>query len=351
MAATLLFRPVNPATVRGVRAFRITEWGQPPRVVDVPAPHPGPGQAVIRVAGCGLCHTDVTLPRIPAAMGERMGWRMPFTLGHEVGGWVAELGAGVTGFAEGDPVALVSPNSCGQCWHCLRGLDSTCENAQAGRGYGRDGGLADFVLVEGKRSLIKLASLDPVTSGPLTDAGATAYHAVRRVLPRMRPGGTAVVIGVGGLGSFAVQFLRLLTASRVVAVDTNPVRQDAARELGAHEASGSVDFRGADAVLDFVGADDTIAAGLRALRAGGSYGLIGAAGGKLRAPWFGSLPRDGEVFTFQGSSLADVHDVIQLASSGALRNNVRRFSFDEIDIAYSRLAAGALDDGRGLIVF
>ena len=347
---------MTPATVIGMRAFRITEWGRPPELVEVPVPQPGPGRVLVRVAGCGLCHTDVTLPHLPAAMGERLGWRVPFTLGHEVAGWVAGLGDGVTGFAEGDPVALVSPTSCGQCWYCQRGQDSSCLRATAGRGYGRDGGLADYVLVESKRSLIKLESLDPVTSGPLTDAGATAYHAVRRVLPRVHPGGVVAVIGVGGLGSFAVQFLRLMTASRVVAVDTNPVRLVVAAELGAHETASALDRDvvgafGADAVLDFVGTDDTIAAGLRAVRAGGSYGLVGAAGGKLASPWFGTLPKDGEVFTFQGSSIADVHEVIELASAGAIRNDVQRFSFDEVELAYGRLAAGTLDGGRGLIVF
>jgi propanol-preferring alcohol dehydrogenase len=293
---------------------------------------------------------------MPAAVGERLGWRLPFTLGHEVAGWVASLGDGVTGFAEGDPVALATQNSCGQCWHCLRGLDSSCPRAAAGRGYGRDGGLADHVLVDSTRSLVRLDSLDPVTAGPLTDAGATAYHAVRRILPRVHPGGLVVVIGIGGLGSFAVQFLRLLTASRVVAVDTNPLRLTVAAELGAHATATSlsrdlVGRFGADAVLDFVGTDDTIAAGLRALRPAGSYGLIGAAGGRLTAPWFGSLPKDGEVFTFQGSSLADLHDVLSLASTGTLRNDVQRFPFDQISDAYSQLAAGTLSDGRGLIVF
>lgn len=345
---------MNTASVIAMRAFRLTEWGRPPEVVEVPVPHPGPGRILVRVAGCGLCHTDVTLPHLPAAMGERLGWRMPFTLGHEIAGWVAELGDGVSGFGEGDPVAVVTQNSCGQCWHCQRGLDSSCPRATAGRGYGRDGGLADYVLVDSKRSLIKLESLDPVTSGPLTDAGATAYHAVCRILPRVHPGGIVAVIGTGGLGSFAVQFLRRLTACRVVAVDTNPVRLVVAAELGAHETASSltrdvVGALGADAVLDFVGTDDTIAAGLRAVRAGGAYGLVGAAGGKLAAPWFGTLPKDGEVFTFQGSSLTDLQDVIALA--GDLRNDVQRFSFDEIDLAYSRLAAGTLDGGRGLIVF
>ncbi|MEV6610077.1 alcohol dehydrogenase catalytic domain-containing protein [Kutzneria sp. NPDC051319] len=335
-----------------MRAFRITEWGTPPQVVDVPVPQPGPGQVLVKVAGCGLCHTDISLPHMPAALGKRLGWRAPFTLGHEAAGWVAGLGDGITGLAEGDAVALVSPNSCGQCWHCQRGLDSACPNGLAGRGYGRDGGLAEYVLVDGKRFLIPLESLDPVTAGPLTDAGATSYHAVRRALPRIYPGGTVAVTGVGGLGSFAVQFLRLLTAARILAVDTNPARLAAATSLGADATASSLDgVRGADAVLDFVGTDDTIAAGLAAVRPGGAFGLIGAAGGRMEAPLLRALPKDGEVFSFQGSSITDLHDVIALAAAGALRNDVQRFAFDDVEDAYSRLSAGTLDSPRALIVF
>jgi alcohol dehydrogenase, propanol-preferring len=344
-----------------MRAYRMTGWGEAPRATEVPVPAPGPGQVLVRVAGCGLCRSDLTMRRMPQVVGEKLGWQMPFTLGHETSGWVAALGAGVDGVAEGDPVALVSPTSCGTCWHCTRGLDNGCPHGLAGRGYGRDGGLADFVLVADRRGLLPLAGLDPRHAGPLTDAGATAYHAVRRALPRITPGGTAVVLGAGGLGGFAVQFLRTLTAARVVAVDPDPDRLAYAESVGAHEALAGVDQAtagrlrqlsggtGADAVLDFVGTDETIAAGVAAVRAGGAYGLVGSAGGKLTAPWFGTLPRDGEVYTFQGSTIADAQEVIALAAAGLIRNQIQEFTFDTIGDAYARLKAGTLT-GRAVVV-
>jgi propanol-preferring alcohol dehydrogenase len=333
-----------------MRAYRMLDWGQPPATVEVPVPTPGPGQVLVRVAGCGLCRSDLTMRGMPRAAGERLGWAMPYTLGHETGGWVAGLGAGVAGLTEGDAVAVVSASSCGSCWFCLRGMDNSCPRGRAGRGYGRDGGLADYVLVDQRRALLRLASLDPRAAGPLTDAGATAYHAVRRALPRVAPGGTAVVLGAGGLGAFAVQFLRLLTAARVVAVDTNPDRLRVARDVGAHEARADLDgLRGVDAVLDFVGTDATIGAGIAALRPGGAFGLVGSAGGMLRAGWFGTLPADGEVYTFQGGTVADVQEVIALADAGLVRNEVERLPFAGIDEAYARLASGALH-GRAVIV-
>jgi propanol-preferring alcohol dehydrogenase len=344
-----------------MRAYRMTAWASPPGAVEIDVPSVGPGQILVRVAGCGLCHSDLTMRHIPAAAGAHLGWAIPFTLGHETAGHIAALGPGVTGFAEGEAVALVSPTSCGSCWYCVRGLDSACPNGRTGRGYGRDGGLADYVLVQDSRSLLPLRSLDPATAGPLTDAGATAFHAVRRALRHIPADGTAVVLGAGGLGSFAVQFLSLLTTAQVVAIDTNPDRLDYARSIGAHQALAGVDEdtvaqirqltggRGADAVLDFVGVDATIAAGVASVRPGGAYGLIGAAGGTLGKPWFGSLPKDGEIYTFQGSTIADAQEVIALADAGLIRSAVEPFTFEQIDDAYARLEAGTLR-GRAVVV-
>ncbi|HWS32122.1 MAG TPA: zinc-binding dehydrogenase, partial [Actinoplanes sp.] len=171
-----------------------------------------------------------------------------------------------------------------------------------------------------------------------------------RALPYISIGGAAVVIGAGGLGAFAIQFLRALTAATVTAVDPLAVRRDRAGATGAHEAVPELPKRlRADVVLDFVGTDETITAGIRAVETGGAYGLIGSAGGRLGRPWFGTLPRDGEVFTFQGSSIADAQDVIALARAGLIDNQVQEFSFGEIDRAYRELAAGTLT-GRAVVV-
>jgi propanol-preferring alcohol dehydrogenase len=344
-----------------MRAYRLTGWRRGPEPVEVAVPSPGPGEVLVRVAGCGLCRSDLGMRELPPEVGDLLGWSMPFTLGHEAAGWVAAVGRDVAGFSEGDAVAITAGGSCGTCWHCVRGMDNACPSGLVGRGFGRDGGLADYVLVDHPRRLLRLRALDPRHAGPLTDAGATAYHAVRRALPRIFPGGTVAVFGAGGLGAFAIQFLRLLTAARVVAVDTNPDRLAYARELGAHdtlagvdrETTGAVralaDGRGADAVLDFVGVDTSIRAGVAATRAGGAYGLIGAAGGTLKQGWFGALPKDGEVFTFQGSGIADAQEVFALADAGLLRNEVAEFDFDAIDSAYAHLADGSLH-GRAVIV-
>jgi propanol-preferring alcohol dehydrogenase len=336
---------------RTMPAYRIVEWGRPPRLVEAPIPAPAPGEVLVAVAGNGLCHSDLTMADIPAEIGESIGWRVPFTLGHEVAGHVAELGAGVTGVSEGEAVALVSAMSCGVCPACRRGHDSTCPEGLTGRGYGRDGGLAPYVVAPAPRALVPLGDLDPVAAAPLTDAGATSHHAVARVVARLDEGTTAVVIGVGGLGAFAVQLLRALTPARVVGVDTNPARRAVARDLGAHEAVDDVaELDGAaEVVLDVVGTDATIAAGLGHVAPYGAFGLVGAGGGTFRRPWFGGLPRDAEIFTFQGSSVADVHAVIELARDGRISSPVDRYPLAEVADAYAAMASGTLT-GRAVVV-
>ena len=338
-------------TAKTMLAYRLPAFGEQPQLVEVPVPSPAPGEALIRVAANGLCHSDLTMPQIPAEFGQALGWQTPFTLGHEVAGWVEKLGPDTTGPEPGTAVALVSPASCGRCPSCLRGRDSVCRHSQTGRGYGRDGGLAAYVLAPAARALVPLGDLDPVSAAPLTDAGATSYHAVRRVLSRLQPGGTVAVLGAGGLGSFAIQHLKALSAAHVIAVDPDPVRRKLALELGAVETLTDVSEMVGDemdAVLDFVGVDATIAAGLGAVRPAGIFGLVGAAGGKFRKPWYGGLPREAEIFTIQGSRIADLHDVLALAADGQVHSPVQVMPLKRVAEAYEALERGGLS-GRVVV--
>lgn len=337
-----------------MRAYRLVAWGEPPTLTTAPIPVAGPGQVVVRVAACGLCHSDLAMMAMPGEVGEALGWQLPFTLGHESAGWVHAVGAGVVGLAPGDAVAVVSPASCGTCRWCRAGRENACADGLVGRGYGRDGGLAEHVLVDDVRGVLPIGDLDPVTAAPLTDAGATSYHAVRRVLPRLRSDGTAVVLGVGGLGAYVVQILRACSTARIIAVDPDPARRAVAARYGADEVLDGVDGEtaralrsmvgadGIDAVVDLVGTDATIACATRVLAPGGVLGLVGAAGGTLRRPWYGTLPRDGEIFTFQGSDLDDARAVIDLAAAGKIVVDTVPFALDEVSAAYDALHAGGL---------
>lgn len=133
-------------------------------------------------------------------------------MGHENAGWIEVLGAGVSGWQTGDAVAVYGPWGCGRCAACRQARETLCERAAeigaAGGGLGRDGGMAEYMLVPNARLLVPLGELDPRGVAPLSDAALTPYHAVKSALLLLSPGTWALVIGVGGLGHMAVQLPR-----------------------------------------------------------------------------------------------------------------------------------------------
>jgi propanol-preferring alcohol dehydrogenase len=338
-----------------MRAYRLVRWQEPAVFEDVPVPRPGPDDVLVEVAGVGLCHTDIHFLHSPPGA---YAYDLPFTLGHEIAGRVVEVGASVVGLAVGDAVVVAPGPRCWRCPPCLRGDDNLCTARSVGRGWGQDGGLARYIPVPA-REAVRLPTLDPVLAAPLADAGVTAYHAVRRAVPKLRGRATALVIGVGGLGGFAVQFLREMTASRVLAVDTSPTKLARARELGADLALPADDTDpaavreltagfGAEVVLDFVGVDATMQLALRAARVGGLVEIVGAAGGTATVGW-GHLPNDCELVIPMGGTTADLQDVVALAEAGRLRIDVERFPFEQTPAAYGRVEAGTVD-GRAVVV-
>src|SRR6516165_5365543 len=185
-----------------MRAVRLLRWQSEPELVAVPAPRPGPGEVLVKVEAAGLCHSDLHLMEWPAGT---VPFALPFTLGHETAGTVVALGPGAVGASEGDRVVVYSRWGCGGCWHCLQGAENRCdlppeELAGNGGGVGRDGGLAEYMIVPSARYLVAIDDLDPAAAAPLTDAALTPYHALKRCTHQLRPGATAVVIGIGGIG-------------------------------------------------------------------------------------------------------------------------------------------------------
>ncbi|POM23554.1 Alcohol dehydrogenase [Actinomadura rubteroloni] len=345
-----------------MRALRLMDWNSEPELVDVPDPRPGPGQVVVRIGGAGACHSDLHLMHDFKA--GQLPWEPPFTLGHENAGWVHELGDGVTGLTVGEPVAVYGPWGCGTCSRCRAGAETYCENLAAapvpggGGGLGLDGGMAEYLLVPAARHLVPLPDgLDPVTAAPLTDAALTSHHAVRRSWPKLPPGATALVIGVGGLGHMAVQILRATTAARIIAVDPRADALALARAADltltpdddtADRVRAATGGRGADVVLDFVGSDATLALAARAVRTLGDLTIVGLGGGTLPVSFFG-LPYEASVQTTYWGTRPELQEVLDLAARGLITPATTTFPLDRAVEAYRRLAAGDLT-GRAVIV-
>jgi propanol-preferring alcohol dehydrogenase len=343
-----------------MRAVQVVGYHENLEMKELPVPTPtGPFDVVVKIGGAGVCRTDLHI--LEGQWAEKSQVQLPYTIGHENAGWVHAVGAGVHGVEPGEPVAVYGLNGCGRCKPCAAGAETFCVHGYDGPpgvGFGIDGGMAEYMLVAAHR-LVPLGDLDPVAAAPLTDAGLTPYRAIKRLLPKLTPDSAVVVIGAGGLGHLAVQLLNAMCATRVVAVDTRQEALDLAREVGAHETvlSGADAGRAvadalpngkATAVLDFVGAEATIALGASVIAPAGDLVVVGAAAGTF--PWnFYAMPYEASLTTSFWGTLSELHEVIALAQRGLITPHVQRFSLEDGLQAYKLMEQGQLS-GRAVIV-
>lgn len=343
-----------------MRAVQLVEPGRL-EVQEVPVPEAGPGEVLVRVAGSGLCHSDLHLLALPE-------WPVPdMTLGHETAGRVAALGAGVTGFDEGEAVLVNFVWSCGACRPCREGRDNVCmSEGRMGMppapGLGLEGGMADYMKVDA-RYLHKLGDLDPTTAAPLADAGLTPLHAVNGARHRLGVGNTAVVIGVGGLGHMGLQYLRATSGVRIVAVDVSQDKLEQASRLGADatvlagdgaaaEVLDLTEGSGADAVFDFVGNQTTLDQATEMIAADGALRLIGIAGGHVTcnaAPRPTTMPWGVDVRATYAGTRADLEMAISLAQLGRVHSDVTTYPLEDIHKAVEDLRAGRVE-GRAVLI-
>ena len=233
-----------------MKAVRIHGYHQQPVVDEVPEPSvKGPLDVVVKIGGAGVCRTDLHI--IEGQWDAAMHPALPYTLGHENAGWVQEIGSAVTNVAVGDTVILHPTPTCGLCRACRAGDDMHCADSSF-PGLSHDGGMADYLLTSA-RACVKLdPKTQPADVAALADAGITAYHAVRKAIPLLYPGTTAVVIGAGGLGHIGIQCLATLTATNIIVVDANPDALKLASELGAAHTVVA-DGTQVEAVMDLTG--------------------------------------------------------------------------------------------------
>lgn len=342
-----------------MRAFRLTS-SYKTELTTVPQPEPGPGEVLVKVGAAGVCHSDLHIIDSP----EGSGFPIPLTLGHENAGWVEALGPGVTGWEEGEAVAIYGIIGCGRCRACLGGRDNECRvKPVGGIGLSQDGGMADYVNVPAAQ-LLPIGDLSVEQAAPLTDAGLTPYHAIELSRNALMPGTTCVVIGVGGLGHMAIQILSATTSVRVIAVD---VRDDALRTaatMGAHHTIMSNEDSarhirelvgpapgGADVVLDFVGSTPTLALAASVVSTGGRLMLVGLAGGELKIkPGIGptGVPMETQVLIPFWGTRRELTEVIALAQSGRITAHTESFSLANAPLAYEKLRSGKLQ-GRAVV--
>jgi propanol-preferring alcohol dehydrogenase len=333
-------------------------WGQALRERADDLPPPAPHEVTLAVTHCGVCHSDLHLREGGFDMGggtlsslERAGVHPPVTLGHEICGEVVETGSEVQGLAVGERVVAYPWIGCGECATCERGDDHLCVRPARNLGLQLPGGFADRVRVPHARYLVPIGTLDPARAATLACAGITAWSAVRKI-DALGADETVAVVGCGGVGMTALALHASLRAGRVIAIDPDPTKREAALGLGAVAA---FDPRAADAqrqiiracagpvaaVLDFVGSEASSALAVGLVRRAGQVVIVGLFGGEFRLP----LPTFAlKSLRLSGSyvgSLPDLRELVALAQRQPLpqtRLDCRPLA--AVNAALADLAAG-----------
>ncbi len=318
------------------------------RVEDVPRPTVGPGDVLIRVAGCGVCHTDLHY----LDHGTPTFKEPPLVLGHEVAGTVEELGEGVEGLAPGARVLVPAVLSCGRCEACRTGRENICADSVM-LGNAVDGGYAEYLAVPAKDVFILPEEIPLVEGCIIADAITSPYHAVVN-RGRVKPGDRVVVVGCGGIGLNVVQVAAAVGA-RVVAVDISEEKLEWARKLGAEatlDPNASErpdrDLRrltggGAHVALEAVGKPETQETALGALRTGGRLVLVGYSPDPVLMNSGRIMFRELEVVGSLGCRPVDYPRAIELARQGRIRLTelvTHRFPLEEVGTAFDTLRAG-----------
>ncbi len=340
-------------------SYDVVEWGKPLERVERETPRPNRTEVLVRLKYCGVCHSDVHIRDgyFDLGGGKRLlmsarGMAPPVTLGHEPFGTVIAAAPDAKDVPIGADRLIYPWTGCGGCVRCQEGLDNYCM-APNMIGIQRRGGYADHLLVPHARYLIDASGIDPVWAATLSCSGLSTYWAVAKLTPIPRDEWVAVM-GAGGLGLSALGMLQALGHQRIVAIDVDDAKLNAAREAGAaatinsrldetQEKLRQVSNGALYGVVDFVGRDDTAQLALGALRKGGKLIVVGLFGGEISLSIGTTILR---AITIQGSHLGSLEElkiVVSLARAGRIKPiPIQRRPLSEVSRTLDELKAGSL---------
>lgn len=330
-----------------MKAAVVHAFGKPLVIQDVPVPVPGPGELLVKVLACGVCHTD-----LHAAEGD---WPVkpvpPFIPGHEVVGVVAQLGPGVTDFKEGDMVGVAwLHDACLRCEYCETGWETLCEH-QHDTGYSCDGGFAEYIIASAPFAARLPAGVDAAQMAPILCAGVTTYKGLKET--EARPGQWVAISGIGGLGQVAIQYAKAM-GLKVVALDIAAEKLALARTTGADVA---IDALSPDAVSEVIKATGGGAHGIlvtavsppafsqavRMVRRKGTVAFVGLPPGEFPTPIFEVVLKR---ITLRGSIVGtrrDLDEAIGFAVEGKVKAEITKAPLGDINAIFARLKAGQIE--------
>jgi alcohol dehydrogenase, propanol-preferring len=329
-----------------MKAAVVRAFGKPLAIEEIPVPEPGPGEVLVKVIACGVCHTD-----LHAADGD---WpakpHLPFVPGHEITGVVAALGPGVTSLKEGDPVGVAwLHDACLRCEYCETGWETLCDH-QHNTGYSCDGGFAEYVVASERFAAKLPENVDYARMAPILCAGVTTYKGLKET--EARPGEWVAISGVGGLGHLAIQYAKAM-GLHVAALDVAAEKLALAKATGAEVA---VDARSPDAAAEILKATGGGAHGvlvtavsppafsqaLSMVRRKGTVALVGLPPGAFPTPIFDVVLKR---ITIRGSIVGTRHDLdeaIAFAAEGKVGAHCETTTLDRINSVLSDLKANRI---------
>jgi len=345
----------------------ILEYQKPLVVHNIPKPSNIKGESVlVRVGAAGLCHSDLHL--ISGEWKESIPLKLPKTPGHEVAGWIEKLGDQVPDglFEKDELVAIFGGWGCGICTFCKRGDEQLCIRPRWPGLSESQGGFSEYILVPSYRFLVKVGTrgnLRPEEVAPLTDAGLTPYRAIKKVSQKLGPGTTIAIVGMGGLGTYGIQYATLLAPnSTVIAIDRNDKKLSLAEDFGAGYTVNSVsttdiqerimcltDGRGCDVIVDTVGAENTIADSVKILGKNGTLIVVGLFGSQIKVPLLPAIVNEYQFYGSLWGNYNELREVVDLASQRKIRHAYQTFSLKEINQAIDLVKQGKIL-GRAIIV-
>ena len=329
-----------------MKAAVVRAFGKPLTIEEVAIPDPGPGEILINYKATGVCHTD-----LHAATGD---WPVkpnpPFIPGHEGAGYVAKIGAGVTGIKEGDRAG--TPwlyTACGCCIPCRTGWETLCPS-QKNSGYSVNGSFAEYGLADPKFVGRLPDNLEFGPAAPVLCAGVTVYKGLKET--EVRPGEWVVISGIGGLGHMAVQYAKAM-GMHVVAADIFDDKLALAKKLGADVV---VNGRAPDAVEQVQKATGGVHGALVTavspkameqaygfLRSKGTMALVGLPPGFISIPVFDTVLKR---ITVRGSIVGtrqDLEEALTFAGEGKVAAHFSWDKLENINDIFHRMEEGKID--------
>lgn len=328
-----------------MKAAVVEKFGKPLKIKQVPVPQVKPGTILVKVAACGVCHTD-----LHAANGD---WpvkpTLPLIPGHEGVGTVVALGEGVTNVKIGDRVGMPwLYTSCGHCDYCMSGWETLCES-QKMTGYTVNGSYAEYVLADPNYVGILPDNVSFEQIAPILCAGVTVYKGLKETA--VKPGQWVVISGIGGLGHMAVQYAKAM-GMRVVAVDISDDKLKLAKKLGAEITINSLKVDAAKEVKKMIGgghgvlvtavSTDAFKQAVAMLRRGGTMALVGLPPGTFPISIF-DLVLNGK--TIKGSIVGtrlDLKECLDFAGRGLAKADIKIDKLENINTIFDNMKKGKI---------